>query len=84
MSRSRFSLRQALAGVLFAGCMAFGSVQAFGTPPAKVGIPVTCNRFDSSSLEYCTAACQEAGYDYGSCAYTGYCDCRRLRPGAGG
>ena len=75
------NLRHTLFGVLFAGCMLFGSAQAFAIPQARVGIPVACDRYDSTAFEYCTAECVERGYDYGVCGINGYCDCRRTRPG---
>lgn len=85
MIRSRIPLPHTLFGALFAASLVFGSVQAFATPQARVGIGVTCNFYSlpDHDLDYCGSACYEAGYTYGSCTSGGYCDCRRLRPGAG-
>jgi hypothetical protein len=82
------NLRHTLFGVLCAASIVFGSVQAFATAQARVGIGVACNPYsndpvDPRDLNYCAQACVEAGYSYGSCTLSGYCDCRRVRPGAG-
>jgi hypothetical protein len=73
MSRSRFSLRHALFGASFAGCMAFGSAQAFATSN-PVPIPVSCDPYDRFSSVYCSEACGD-GYSRGFCGGNGGCYC---------
>lgn len=83
MSRSPSRLRHTLFGALFTGCLAFGSAQAFAAPQARVDIGVACNPYgDDHGLDYCGGTCYEAGYSQGWCTLGGYCECRRLRPGA--
>lgn len=84
MSHPRSTLRHTLFGVLFAASLVFGSVQAFAAPQARVNIGVACNPYgDDHGLDFCGGTCYEAGYTYGYCTQSGYCECRRGRPGGG-
>jgi hypothetical protein len=76
MSRSPYRLRHTLFGALFAGCLAFGSAQAFAAPQIGVPIPVSCNPYDRNSYAFCADECGKRGYDTGYCAGNGGCYCR--------
>lgn len=76
MIRSLSSGRHILFGVLFAGCLAFGSAQAFVAPQVAVPIPVSCNPYDRNSSQFCAEECWERGYDTGFCGGDGSCYCR--------
>ena len=76
MSRSPLRLRNTLFGACFAGCLAFGSAQAFAAPQFPVPIPVSCNQYDRNSSQFCAEECADRGYDTGFCGGNGGCYCR--------
>lgn len=75
MNRPGFSLRGAVAGALFATCMAFGTAQALTVPQVGVPIPVSCNPYDKNSTAMCAEECGARGYARGYCAGNGGCRC---------